>query len=67
MVKYFANGLADSLVTDFLAAVSMPSDLPPEVAALLSIIGGDGAFAMNLDEFEKFMDEEVDDDDGSDD
>ncbi len=67
MVKYFANGLADSLVTDFLAAVSMPSDLPPEVAALLNIIGGDGAFAMNLDEFEKFMDEEDDDDDGSDD
>lgn len=62
MVKYFADGLADSLTADFLAAVSMPSDLPPEVAALLSIIGGEGAIAMNLDEFEQYMNEEDDED-----
>lgn len=62
MVKYFADGLADSLTADFLAAVSMPSDLPPEVAALLSIIGGEGAIALNLDEFEQYMNEEDDED-----
>lgn len=56
MVKYFANGLAGSLLEDFKNAVSIPDDLPPEVAAFVSMLTGCGGVAMNFEEFMEFMD-----------
>lgn len=67
MVKYFAEGLADSLLKDFMMAVSVPMGLPPEVAGLVAMLGGKGAIAMDGNEFleflENMMEEEADDHD----
>lgn len=67
MVKYFAEGLADSLLKDFMMAVSVPVGLPPEVAGLVAMLGGKGSIAMDGNEFleflENMMEENPDEDD----
>lgn len=60
-IKEIANGLAEKLLEDFYRIVSVPENIPTEVAALLAVIGG-GAPMMNFTEYMEMLENECEED-----